>query len=114
MLAALESQGCRIIYAPSPNIAPFRITFETPQRERRPSKKVLDEPLFEVLIGGTADKLLRLVRFEREAWGEEPGERHYLAEHFGDTALITASRELLAAPSAISQAHLHALAKEFD
>jgi hypothetical protein len=82
------------------------------ERERRPGKKQ-DEPLFEVLLGGTPDQFLRLVRFEREAWGEEPGERHYLAEHFADTALITTSKELLASPPAISREHLHALAKEF-
>lgn len=213
MVDALQKQGCRIIFAPPPNIAPFRITFETPQgermgivayaflannkeiknrpkdehrfqikyggdlsglheiwqdpyglyvtllvginpesgffvaadpvlrnptrfsvsvefkdkqveailekkwiaweRERRPGKKTLDEPLFEALVGGTGDQFLRLIRFEKEAWGEEPGERHYLAEHFADTALITASRELLASPPAISAEHLHALAVEF-
>ena len=213
MVDALEKQGCRIIFAPQPNVAPFRITFETPQgermgivaysflannkeiknrprdehrfqikyggdlsglheiwqdpyglyvtlliginpekgffvaadpvlrsptrfsvsvefkedqaqeilkkkwiaweRERRLGKKTLDEPLFEALIGGTADQFLRLVRFEREAWGEDPGERHYLAEHFADTALVTASRELLASTPTISADHLHSLAEEF-
>ncbi len=83
------------------------------ERERRPGKKTLDEPLFEVLVGGTKDQFLRLVRFEREAWGEEPGERHYLAEHFADTPLVTASKELLASPPTISPEHLHKLAKEF-
>jgi hypothetical protein len=213
MVRALEKQGCRVIFSPSPDTAPFRITFETPQgermgivayaflannkeiknrpidehrfqikyggdlsgvheiwqdpyglyvtllvginpemeffvaadpvlrsptrfsvsvefkeeqmqeilkkkwiaweRERRPGKKTLDEPLFEALIGGTADQFLRLVRFEREAWGEEPGERHYLAEHFADAALVTASQELLASTPRISAQHLHALAEEF-
>lgn len=213
MVQALENQGCRIIFVPRPNVAPFRITFETgkgermgivayaflannkqiknrPQdehrfqikyggdlsgfheiwqdpyglyvtllvginpelglfvaadplrrsptrfsvsvefkdkqaeaildrkwlaweRERRPGKRTLDEPLFEALIGGTADQFLRLIRFEREAWGEEPGERHYLAEHFVDSALVTATQELLAPHPAISPDHLHALAKEF-
>lgn len=213
MVEALEKQGCRVIFSPPPNRAPFRITFETPQgerigivaysflannrkiknrpedehrfqikyggdlsglheiwqdpyglyvtllvginpemgffvaadpvprnptrfsvsvefkeeqaqeildkkwvaweRERRPGKKTVDEPLFEALVGGTADQFLRLVRFEREAWGEESGERHYLAEHFGDTALVTASRQLIASPPAISAEHLHALAEEF-
>lgn len=213
MVDALERQGCRIIFAPPPNVAPFRITFETPQgermgivvysflandkeiknrpldehrfqikyggdlsglheiwqdpyglyvtllvginpekgffvaadpvlrnptrfsvsvefkeervqeilkkkwiaweRERRPGKKTLDEPLFEPLIGGTADQFLRLVRFEREAWGEEPGERHYLAEHFVDTPMVTVSQELLTSHPTISADHLHALAKEF-
>jgi hypothetical protein len=213
MVDALEKHGCRLIFVPPSNVAPFRITFETPQgermgvvayaflannreirnrpadehrfqikyggdlsgrheiwqdpyglyvtllvginpelgffvsadpilrnptrfsvsvefkekeanailrnkwiaweRERRPGKKTLDEPLFEALVGGTKDQFLRLIRFEREAWGEDPGERHYLAEHFADTALVTASRELLASPPAISAEHLHALAKEF-
>ncbi|HEX7054747.1 MAG TPA: hypothetical protein VF211_12545 [Burkholderiales bacterium] len=214
MVSALESQGCRIIYVPPANVAPFRLTFETPQgerigvvayaflannkvihnrppdehrfqikyggdlsglheiwqdpyglyvtlllginpqlgifvaadpvlrnptrfsvsvefkekkvqeilqkgwiaweRERRPGKKATDEPLFEALIGGTAAHFLRLIRFEREAWAEEPGERHYLAEHFSDRALATASQALLAPPPAVSTEHLHALAKEFD
>lgn len=213
MVGALERQGCRVLHTPPANIAPFRITFETPQgermgivayaflannkaiknrpkdehrfqikyggdlsglheiwqdpyglyvtllvginpemgffvaadpvirnptrfsvsvefkaeqaeailgrkwfaweRERRPGKQPRDEPLFEALVGGTADQFLRLIRFEREAWGEEPGERHYLAEHFVDTALISASQELLAARPEISPQHLHALAKEF-
>ena len=213
MVEALESQGCRIIFVPAPDTAPFRITFETPQgerfgivayaflannktiknrppdehrfqikyggdlsghheiwqdpyglyvtvliginpelgffvaadpvlrnptrfsvsvefketqvqqilskkwfaweRERRPGKKPVEDPLFEALIGGTPDHFLRLVRFEREAWGEEPGERHYLAEHFSRSALITASPELVASKPVISAEQLHALAKEF-
>lgn len=213
MVDALKKQGCRVIHTPSPDTAPFRITFETPQgermgivayaflannneiknrpkdehrfqikyggdlsglheiwqdpyglyvtllvginpemgffvaadpvrrnptrfsvsvefkdqqartilertwfaweRDRRPGKKQ-DEPWFEALVGGTADQFLRLVRFEREAWGEEPGERHYLAEHFVDTALVTASKALLAAPPSMSSEQLHALAGEFD
>lgn len=213
MVDALEKQGCRVIFTPQPDIAPFRTTFETPQgermgivayaflannkeikhrprdehrfqikyggdlsghheiwqdpyglyvtllvginpekgffvaadpvlrnptrfsvsvefkekqvrdiltnkwlaweRERRPGKRTIEEPLFEALVGGTADQFLRLVRFEREAWGEDPGERHYLAEHFADRALVTVSRELVASPPVISAEHLHALAKEF-
>lgn len=213
MVEALESQGCRLIFTPAPDVAPFRMTFETPQgerigviayaflannkaiknrpadehrfqikyggdltgyheiwqdpyglyvtvliginpnlgffvaadpvlrnptrfsvsvefknkqaqdilkhrwiaweRERRPGKKAAEEPLFEALVGGASDQFLRLIRFEREAWGEEPGERHYLAEHFTDRALVTASRELVASPPVISAEHLHALAKEF-
>lgn len=212
MVQALEKQGCRIIHIPSPKVAPFRITFETPkgermgvvayaflannkkiknrppdehrfqikyssdfssfheiwqdpyglyvtllvginpeqgffvaadpmrrnptrfsvsvefkdeqadaildkkwfvwERERRPGTKA-DEPLFEALVGGTTDQFLRLVRFEREALGEEPGERHYLAEHFVDSALVTASQELVAPSPGISPDHLHALAEEF-
>lgn len=83
------------------------------ERESRPGKKSADEPLFETLVGGTADQFLRLVRFEREAWGEEPGERHYLAEHFGGGALVTASRQLVASSPTIQADQLHRLAKEF-
>ena len=83
------------------------------ERERRPGKKVGDEPLFEALVGGTADQFMRLIRFEREAWGEDPGERQYLAEHFGQTSLITASPQLLAPGRSISAERLHALAAEF-
>lgn len=84
------------------------------ERERRPGKRASEDPLFEVLIGGTRDQLLRLIRFEREAWGEEPGERHFLAERFAaGTPLVTASPELLAPAPVISEAHLHALAEEF-
>jgi hypothetical protein len=35
----------------------------------------------QVLVGGTAENFLRLVRFEREALGEAPGHRHLLAEN---------------------------------
>lgn len=34
MLDSLKASGCRIIHAPSPTRAPFRITFETPDGER--------------------------------------------------------------------------------
>ena len=34
MLAALEAAGCRIIYRPPANRAPFVVTFETPDGER--------------------------------------------------------------------------------
>ena len=225
MLEALESQGCRIIFRPAPDSAPFRITFETPNGERvgiigyaflannkittnRPKDEhrfqikygsdlsgihdlwqdpyglyvtlllginpeagffvaadpvlhsptrfsvsvefkeehverirrekwiawererrggspkanqrrtarpdsALGEPLFEALVGGTKENFLKLIRFEREALGEAPGERHYLAEHFTTSSLVTAARELVAPPAAISTTRLHELAKEF-
>lgn len=72
------------------------------------------EPLFEVLVGGTQEHLLRLVRFEREAFGEAAGERHFLAAHFDDTALVTAAPQLAAATPVISGERLHALAIEFS
>src|SRR5262245_43373211 len=34
LLAALEQAGCQIIHRPTPDAAPFRITFETPAGER--------------------------------------------------------------------------------
>ena len=34
ILDALRRDGCRIIHEPTPNQAPFRITFETPTGER--------------------------------------------------------------------------------
>ncbi len=83
------------------------------ERERRPGKKPADEPLFEALVGGTADQFMRLIRFEREAWGEDPGERQYVAEHFEKTSLITAAPQLLASTPSISRERLHSLAKEF-
>lgn len=35
MVDALRSAGCRIIHEPQPDLAPFRLTFETPSGERR-------------------------------------------------------------------------------
>lgn len=81
--------------------------------EREHRSDAPDEPLFEALVAGTADQFLRLIRFEREAFGEEPGERHYLAEHFADSPLVTVAPELTSTPPTISPKHLHALAKEF-
>ena len=83
------------------------------EREHRADSSS-DEPLFEVLVAGTADQFLRLIRFEREAWGEAAGERQYLADHFSNSALVTASPQLLASLPAISSEYLHALAKEFS
>jgi len=226
MVSSLESQGCRIIFRPAPDTAPFRITFETPQGERlgviayaflannriirhRPedehrfqikyggdlsglheiwqdpyglyvtlllginpelgifvaadptlhnptrfsvsvefkdshAKQIVrdkwiawererrggvphplrkrtmqpateqGEPLFEALVGGTREQFLRLIRFEREAFAEAPGERHLIAERFVRNSLVSASQELIAEPPAISAARLHALAREFD
>ncbi len=34
MLQALRGEGCQILYSSPPSVAPFRITFETPQGER--------------------------------------------------------------------------------
>jgi hypothetical protein len=88
-----------------------------PSPEKKRTARAIDdrgEPLFEALVGGTAETFLRLIRFEREALGEDPGERQYLAEHFTNTELLTASRELLAPPPVIGATRLHALATEFE
>jgi hypothetical protein len=89
----------------------------TPHPSKKRSERVLDEagtPLFEVLVGGTAESFLRLVRFEREALGEVAGERHYLADHFGSSALITTTPKLVAPPPFVTAERLHALSKEFE
>ncbi len=72
------------------------------------------EPAFEVLVGGTPEHFLRLIRFEREALDEEPGVRHYLAENFDESTLVTASPALVAPSFSISPERLHALAAEFE
>lgn len=89
---------------------------DAPHPKKKRASRALDEdgqPLFEVLVGGTQEHFLRLIRFEREAFGEAAGERHYLAEHFVDTALVTAPSQLAAPPPLITPERLHALAVEF-
>jgi hypothetical protein len=58
--------------------------------EREQRRESAPEPR-EVLVGGTADHLLRYVLFEREARGEDQGHRQLLAERFGAAALPTAA-----------------------
>lgn len=189
MLEALRRKGCRMLHAPPPDVAPFRITFETPVGERlgiiayasavtartpqdhrddefefqinygldldnrgglhelwqdpygiyttlllgidvergffvgadpvlhNPTKMPVsltfshldmrtirangwhtwewerepedDDPdgieieWVKTLVGGTQEALLRYIRFEREAYGEDQGHRHLLAERAG-------------------------------
>lgn len=81
------------------------------ERDRRSRQ---GEPI-EVLVGGTPGSLLRLIRFEREAHGEDQGHRQLLAEK------IAASSPELRAPLApemdtpgVAPLRLHALACEFE
>ncbi|MCB9743357.1 MAG: hypothetical protein H6740_12215 [Alphaproteobacteria bacterium] len=54
------------------------------ERERKgPATNPEESYLTEVLVGGRQDQLLRLVRFERAALGEDPGHRQLLAEQAG-------------------------------
>jgi hypothetical protein len=71
------------------------------------------EPLFEVLVGGVSEHFLRLIRFEREAFGEAAGERHYLADSFADRSLVTVASALVDEGPSVTPERLHALAAEF-
>lgn len=84
------------------------------RKRTQPPQAEHGEPAFEVLVGGTAEHFLRLVRFERESYGEEPGVRHYLADNFAASSLVTAAPELTSAARAMSDERLHALAEEFQ
>lgn len=87
-----------------------------PDPKKKRAAHELDEqglPLFEVLVGGKPDQLLKLVRFERESYGEPPGERQLLAENFIDMAATLSPATSTTAP-AISPARLHALCVELQ
>lgn len=89
----------------------------SPHPTRKRAKRAAEhrgEPLFEALVGGVPEHFLRLIRFEREVFGEAPGERHYLAEHFLDSPLVTATSNLIAPPPEVDSKRLHALALEFN
>lgn len=65
----------------------------------------------EVLVGGTADTFLDLVRFERAAQGLAQGDRQLLAEKLGEAP--SADGEALQ-PPAMEAAALHPLLREFQ
>jgi hypothetical protein len=71
------------------------------------------EPV-EVLVGGTASSFLRLVRFEREAVGEDQGHRQLLAERVA----VEVPSSKVVVPSAVppvpGPTRLHQLAEEFE
>ncbi|HYE05722.1 MAG TPA: hypothetical protein VEL07_09340 [Planctomycetota bacterium] len=70
----------------------------------------------EVLVGGTADSLLRYIRFEREALGEDQGHRQLIAERFASTeqAALTVPALGLDAGAAVAATRVHELAHEFE
>jgi hypothetical protein len=75
------------------------------ERDRRNQ----DEPV-EVLVGGAAGSLLRYVRFERQALGEDQGHRQLLAERQYHS---TPRGAAVVAPE-VPAVTLHALAREFE
>lgn len=74
------------------------------ERDRRNQ----DEPV-EVLVGGAAGSLLRYVRFERQAVGEDQGHRQLLAERQNNSTLKGGGVAAVEVPAVT----LHALAREF-
>lgn len=69
----------------------------------------------EVLVGATAQHLLRYILFEREVVGEDQGHRQLAAERFPATPATThAERDEGAGPIAIPAVRLHALEGEFE
>jgi hypothetical protein len=86
--------------------------------ERDQRRAAVSDPV-EIFVGGKAEHFLRYVLFEREARGEEQGNRQLVAEEIANAALgsglITEPFTLAsAAPPAISDRRLHALEREFD
>jgi hypothetical protein len=77
------------------------------ERARRSDGR--DEPI-SVMVGGAASSFLRLVRFEREALGEDQGHRGLLADKAAEpSSIIGAGSILLPTP-----ARLHELARELE
>ena len=81
------------------------------ERDRRGTHP---EPI-EVLVGGRQEALLRLIRFEREAVGEDQGHRQLLAERVSGMPVA----EVLGSPTQpeaviAGSDRLHALAQEFE
>lgn len=69
----------------------------------------------EVLVGGSSSSFLRLIEFERDALGEDPGHRQLIAERTPDfanaTPRVKRGHGQVLAPS---QSRIHQLAKEFE
>jgi hypothetical protein len=68
-----------------------------------------DEPV-SVMVGGTAASFLRLIRFEREALGEDQGHRALLAEKAAEPSSIIGPGPTLLP----TQSRLHELARELE
>jgi hypothetical protein len=68
----------------------------------------------EILLGLSPNNFLRFVLFEREALGEEQGNRQLLAEQFGSgTAALTTGSGTSGLPI-LSSEHIHLLEREFE
>lgn len=81
------------------------------ERDKR-GKKGFDEPV-EVLVGGTKERFLDLIRFERAAEGLSPGDRQLLAEKPGYFDSSSRDKGLVAATGLDVKA-LHPLTKELS
>ncbi len=77
------------------------------ERER---KRGGEQPV-EVIVGGTMERFLDFIRFEREAFAEEQGHRAFLADHRGDVIPPT---EVAAPPIAPRVDYVHQLSREFE
>lgn len=69
-----------------------------------------DQPI-EVLVGGTSEHLLDLIRFERAAQGLDPGNRQLLAQK---RALFTGAPATPSEAEAVEEIASHPLTKELD
>jgi len=76
------------------------------ERERRSA----EEPV-EIIVGGTIQSFLDVVRFEREARGEDQGHRALLAEHRG---IVVPPVTLATTRTPVESAYVHQLAREFE
>jgi hypothetical protein len=85
-------------------------------RAQRPKMFAQESEVVETLVGGTASNFLKYVLFEREAFGEDQGHRHLLADHFASMEVSEAARQVAMFGEATSPSprELHALEREFD
>jgi hypothetical protein len=92
-----------------------RTGWHTWERSHRPQgSKDASSDVTEVLLGLSPKNFLRFVLFEREALGEEQGNRELLAEQFGsDTAVLTTGSGTSGLPILASD-HIHLLEREFE
>jgi hypothetical protein len=78
------------------------------ERDRRAGPMA---PPVEVLVGGTRDAFLTLVRFERAAYGLSPGDRQLLAENLGLISGLHADAAGAEQPASMQD---HPLLREFE
>ncbi len=80
--------------------------------ERTKQSRRSDEPV-EVLVGGSRESFLRLVRFERAAKGLDPGHRQLLADKLGEQPAFLKQRLVAETTRRIRRAIPHAIVDEF-